>query len=197
MRMRSPRHLYRDRRGVSVIEFALLAPVLMMLLMGLGDLLYQPYVQAILDGAVQKAGRDSTLEENASDQRAIDDQVKAAVGSIAKDATFTSSRENYSAFALIKPEPIQDANGNGRLDSGECFDDINGNGTYDTNPARTGQGGADDVTRYTMRVIYTRSFPVAELLGFSPTMTIEASTLLKNQPYARQTVRSIPRVCLP
>jgi Flp pilus assembly protein TadG len=194
---RAPRRLYRDRRGVSVIEFALLAPVLMMLLMGLGDLLYQPYVQAILDGAVQKAGRDSTLEENASDQQAIDDQVKAAVGSLAQNATFTSTRESYSAFALIKPEPIQDGNGNGRLDSGDCFDDINGNGVYDTNPARSGQGGADDVTRYTMRVVYTRPFPVAELFGFSPTLTIESSTLLKNQPYARQTVRSIPRVCLP
>lgn len=185
-----------DRHGATVIEFAILAPVLILLLMGIGDLLYRPYVQAILEGAVQKAGRDSTLENNATDQSAIDDEVKAAVGMIAKNATFTASRENYAAFALIKPEPIYDSNGNGVLDRQECFDDINGNGVHDDNPARTGQGGADDVTRYTMRVVYPRPFPVMALLGWSPTQEIEASTLLKNQPYKRQTTMAVQRVCL-
>ncbi|MGN7159589.1 TadE/TadG family type IV pilus assembly protein [Sphingomonas sp. SAFR-052] len=186
-----------DRRGTTVIEFAILAPVLMLLVMGIGDLLYRPYVQAILDGAVQKAGRDSTLESSATDQSAIDDQVKAAIGMIAKDATFNSYRENYAAFALIKPEPIYDTNGNGMLDAQECFDDINGNGQYDRNPARTGQGGAEDVTRYTVRVVYTRPFPVMTLLGLPATQEIESSTLLKNQPYKRQNTPAVQRVCLP
>ncbi len=189
--------LRADRRGATIIEFALIIPVLMGLIMGLGDLMFQTYVQGILDGEMQKAGRDSSLEDNASGNSAIDEKVQTAIRLIAKDAKFYPTREYFASYALIKPEAIYDKNGNGMLDRGECFDDVNGNGVRDTNPSRTGQGGADDITRYTMRVVYTRPFPVAKLLGFSPTLEASATTLLKNQPYKNQTVFTIPKICLP
>lgn len=195
--MRRLAALRRDTRGATIIEFALIVPVVMGLIMGLGDLMFQTYVQAILDGEMQKAGRDSALEDNASGNSAIDDRVKAAIRLIAKDARFYPKRDYFASYALIKPEAIYDKNGNGLLDSKECFDDVNGNGIRDTDPTRTGQGGADDITRYTMRVVYTRPFPVARLLSFSPTMEVSSTTILKNQPYKNQTVFTIPKVCLP
>ncbi len=186
-----------DTRGATMLEFALLAPVLIGLIMGLGDLMFQTYVQAILDGEMQKAGRDSSLEDNASGNSAIDAKVQDAIRLIAKDAKFYPKRDYLASYALNKPEAIYDKNNNGILDRGECFDDVNGNGIRDLDPARSGQGGADDITRYTMRVVYTRPFPVAKLLGFSPTLEVSSTTLLKNQPYKNQTVFTIPKVCLP
>lgn len=157
--------LRRDRRGATIVEFALVAPVLLLVIMGLGDLLYQPYVQAVLDGALQKAGRDSALEDYLGRDRVLDERVEAMVRRVAPEARFRPERRSYASFALIKPETIYDKNGNGILDPKECFDDVNGNGRYDTDPGRTGQGGADDVTRYTMHVTYPRLFPLTGLAG--------------------------------
>lgn len=187
--------LCRNRRGVTVVEFAIVAPVMLITLMGLGDLLYQVYLQSILDGVIQKAGRDSALESNASNGDPLDDKVEAMVKKIAADATFRSERRSYSSFSLVKPENFTDGNGNGVRDAGECFDDVNGNGVWDADPGKLSQGGANDVTKYTMWVTYPRIFPVTRMFGWSATNTLTATTLLKNQPYKTQTIPKIKQVC--
>lgn len=190
------RRLASDRRGVTVIEFAIVAPVLCGLLMGLFDLMYQSYVQSILDGAMYKAGRDSALEANMANATEIDAKVVNMVSVLGPGMKFVPERRSYSSFLLVKPEHITDKNGNGRLDKGECFDDVNGNKQWDADPGRNSQGGANDVTRYTMRVTYTRLFPVAGLFGMSPTQTLVGETLLKNQPYRTQVTQPIASVCI-
>jgi Flp pilus assembly protein TadG len=187
--------LLADQRGVTVIEFAILAPVMMILLMGLGDMLYQSYAQAILNGELQKAARDSGIEGAGGNTTAIDAKVQTRILQIAPQATFVTSRKAYDTFSEVAPEPIFDTNGNNQLDPGECFTDENGNGVWDKDPGTTGQGGASAVTVYQMTATYPRLFPVAGLLGWSNTQTISATTLLKNQPYATQTTTADVKVC--
>lgn len=187
--------LVRDQRAATLVEFAILSPVMMTLLMGLGDVTYQVYLQSILDGAVQKAGRDSALEDSATDQSALDAKVWNAVKEIAKNATIVYDRKSYSTFALIKPEFFVDSNNDGVRQSSECFDDVNNNGKWDADPGRGSQGGANDVTRYTVTLTYPRIFPVSKLIGLPADNTLKSSTLLKNQPYKTQTVYNIPRIC--
>jgi Flp pilus assembly protein TadG len=189
------RALSRNSRGVTVVEFAIVAPVMMMLLMGLCDLAYQIYAQSILNGALQKAGRDATIQGAANNTSAIDDKVTNMVKKIAANATFTVTRQNYASFSVIKPEPFTDSNGNGIRNTGECYTDVNGNSQWDQDPGIAGQGGANDVTLYTMTVTYPRLFPVAGFLGWPSTQTISATTLLKNQPYAAQNVVVAKQVC--
>lgn len=189
------RKLTTDRRGATIVEFALITPAMMLLLMGLGDMLYQEYAQAVLNGAVQKAARDSGIEGGATQTATIDGKVIAMVQTVAKNATFVSSRKNYDTFTAVAPEPFTDTNGNGIRNAGECYSDINGNGQWDSDPGATGQGGANDVTLYTMTITYPRIFPVASLFGWSSTNTISAQTLLKNQPYAAQTVTTPATIC--
>lgn len=189
------RSLARDRRGATALEFAIVAPVMLLMIMGLGDTLYQVYVQSILNGALQKAARDSAIEGGASTTATIDASVIAMVRTIAPKASYTSVRESYSSFSNIAPEPFTDTNGNGVRDPGECFTDINGNGTWDANPGVAGQGGADDVTMYTFTVTYPRLFPLGALIGWSTNQTISSMSLLKNQPYATQTVTAPTTIC--
>lgn len=186
-----------DRRGVTALEFAMIVPVMLAMIMGLGELMYQAYAQSILEGAIQKAGRDSSLQGGADNAATIDQSVLDMVKTIAPGASFASTptRKNYDTFAAMKPEPFTDTNGNGVRDTKECFDDINGNGSYDTDPGVTGQGGANDVTLYTVQVSYPRLFPVASFFGASATQTITAKTFLKNQPYASQTVATVKNLC--
>lgn len=184
-----------DTRGATVVEFAFVIPVMMVLLMGLGELTYRAYAQSILTGSLQKAARDSGIEGGAASTDAIDEKVKVMVRKIAPDATFVSTRKNYDTFTAVAPEPFTDTNGNGIRDAGECFTDINGNKTWDADPGTSGQGGASEVTLYTMTVTYPRLFPVAKLLGWSGNGTLTATTLLKNQPYASQVTTTATTVC--
>lgn len=188
-----PRHLARDRRGSAVTEFALLAPVLVLLLLGSMDLGYQAYVRALLEGAIQKAGRDSGIE--GATTATIDDKVKAAIYPVAKNATFTFTRKSYKTFSYVSPERFTDTNGNGVRDSTECYDDVNGNQRWDADPGSEGQGGANDVTLYTVVATYPRLFPLARILGWPSTQSATADTLLKNQPYATQAIPAVVTRC--
>jgi len=195
MRARSILALRNDRRGAVLVEFALLTPVMLLMLMGLGDMLYQVYTQSILNGELQKAARDSGIEGGAASTSTIDAKVQTMVMKIAPGATFTSTRKSYDSFSEVAPEPFTDTNGNGVRDPGECFTDENGNGTWDQDPGAAGQGGASAVTVYTMTATYPRLFPVAGLFGWPTTQTVSATTLLKNQPYATQTTTANVTVC--
>lgn len=189
------RSLRRDSRGVTAVEFALVSPVMFLGIMGLSDLAYRGYAQAILEGAVQKAGRDAAIQGGANRTVALDDAVLAEVKRISNSATYTSSRRSYDNFATVGPERFTDSNNNGRRDARECFDDINGNGIWDSDPGTTGQGGANDITLYRIEVTYNRIFPLGRMLGWGSTQTIAAQTLLKNQPYATQSVNTVTTIC--
>ncbi|AJP71503.1 TadE/TadG family type IV pilus assembly protein [Sphingomonas hengshuiensis] len=185
--------LRADRRGAAVVEFALLAPVLFLLVMGSMDIGYQAYVRALLEGAIQKAGRDSGIE--GATTSTIDNGVSAAIYPVAKNATFTFTRKSYKTFGYVSPERFTDTNGNGVRDSTECYDDVNGNLQWDADPGTTGQGGANDVTLYTVTATYPRLFPMTRLIGWSSTQTATAKTLLKNQPYATQAIPAVVTRC--
>ena len=189
------RRLCKSSSGNTIIEFAIIAPTMMIVIMGIGDVLYQSYVQSILTGAVQKAGRDSAIQGGAQQTSTIDAKVSAIVGTIAKNATYSSTRLSYASYASTAPEPFVDTNNNGIRDPGECYTDVNANGQWDSNPSVSGQGGASDTTIYTMTMVYPRLFPVAGLIGMSSTQTLSAKTLLKNQPYASQTVTAPATIC--
>lgn len=189
------RRLWRDRRGNAITEFGLLAPVMLALFMGLSDVLYQAYLQSVLNGAVQKAGRDSGIEGGANNTTAIDAKVQTSVRQLARSATFSSSRKSYDSFTEVAPEPFIDTNGNGTRETGECYTDQNANRTWDSDPGTTGQGGANAVALYTMTVTYPRLFPIMRFFGVSNTQTISSSTLLKNQPYSTQSTTAEATVC--
>lgn len=181
------RCLAQDERGATIVEFALVAPVLVTLLMGLFDTGYNLYAASILQGAIQKAARDSTIE--GATPASLDAKVSQAVHRVVPNATLEFDREHYSSFSDIgTPEDFTDLNGDGVCDDGEPYEDANGNGTWDTDRGRTGQGGARDAVLYTVKVSYPHAFPVGMLIGLSKIENLQSSTVLRNQPYSDQTV---------
>ncbi|HEX5183141.1 MAG TPA: TadE/TadG family type IV pilus assembly protein [Allosphingosinicella sp.] len=197
-RLRLPTaRIVRDESAVTIIEFGIVAPVMLLMLMGFFDLAHTEYSRSVLQGAMQMAARSSTLESGLSSSAAIDtaveNQVKRVVGSA---ATFTVSRLSYTDFGDVgKPEPYTDTNGNGQYDRGECYEDDNGNGQWDSDMGAAGQGGADDAVLYTVTASYKRMFPMARLLGWPANQTITASTVLRNQPYDSQSNSAPPTIC--
>ncbi|NJR79043.1 TadE/TadG family type IV pilus assembly protein [Sphingomonas corticis] len=179
------------RRGVAAVEFALVAPVLCLALVGAFDLGQGLYLQASLQGVMQKAGRDSALETASEQQQArLDKHVRSAIIMLTgPGAKIDLTRRSYRTFgdaARARPEEWTDTNGNGRCDANEPFVDANANGSWDSDGSRKDQGGAKDKTLYTAVVTYRRLFPIANFINVSPNVTMMARTVLQNQPYSDQ-----------
>lgn len=190
------RTLPRDTAGAAMVEFAIIAPVLLMLLFGTLEFGLNVYLRSVLEGAMQQAGRNSSLQTAQTGQSGIDAAITTQMHNILPNATVAFQRQNYANFAAVgRPEDFTDSNGNGVHDTGECFQDINANATWDADAGRTGIGGANDVVEYTATVSYESWIPVASALGISPTTSIQAKTLLRNQPFATQPSWSTVQVC--
>ena len=181
------RRLRGESRGVAAVEFALVAPALLLTIMGIFDLGYNIYAATMVQGAIQRAARDSTIE--GADQRLaqIDEAVARAVHHVVPRATIAFSRRAYADFADVsRPEDFTDTDRNGLCDNGEPFEDANRSGTWDDDRGASGSGGARDAVLYTVNVTYARGFPMASLIGLPETVTTTAATVLRNQPYKLQ-----------
>lgn len=173
------------RDGVTAIEFGILAPVFLLLMLGTFDIGQMIYGRAILNGAVQQAARSSSLETaNTTD---ADQKVREAILPILPGATMTSERVSYYDFADIgRPEAWDDSNNNAICDNGESYTDENGNGMWDSDVGTSGNGGAGDVVLYTVNISYVPTFPVPFLNNQDGRRTFTATAVKKNQPFADQ-----------
>lgn len=179
--------LAADCAGASLVEFALVAPVLLVTVMGLFDLGYTMYTNSMLQGAIHKAARDSTIEGAEARAADIDKKVEGAVRGVVYHAELGFDRKSYASFSdVARPEDYSDIDMDGDCNNGEPFEDANGNGTWDPDRGSAGQGGARDAVLYTVTVTYDRPFPIASLIGQDNTFTLKSQTVLRNQPYGAQ-----------
>ncbi len=183
--------LQRDERGSAAIEFAIVAPVMLLLIFGAFDFSHTLWTQAQLQGVVQKTARDSTLEtSDVTEQAILDAKIRAQATALRNDANIDISRRYYRTFsdaAAAQAEAWTDTNGNGRCDASEPYQDENRNSTWDADGADAGQGGAKDAVVYKVTMTYPRILPMPKFLGTGATTTkLVATTVLKNQPYGDQ-----------
>lgn len=193
--MTSGRPLLHDGRGVSTVEFALIAPVMLMTLFGLFDLGHGMYTKALLEGTIEKAARNSAIE--GATTGALDTRVTNAVRQIAPGSTLSFARKTYTDFSNVRqPEDWTDSNSNGACDNGEPFEDANQNGSWDSDRGRNGNGGARDAVLYKVTVSYPRIMPIGRLIGQSNTTTMTAVAILRNQPFGLQATPAAVGNCI-
>lgn len=189
--IRSIRRLMKGDAGTAITEFGLIAPVFLLMLLGSMDLAHTIYIQGVLQGVVQKAARDSTLESGkATDtqtaiNRSIEDQVKRLAANARVDI-IRRSFYDYTKAAQAVAEPYNDNNGNGRCDADEPFQDNNANGVRDADGGSEGQGGTQDAVVLVVNVAYPRLFPMDKMIGLPGTVNLTAKTVLTNQPYGKK-----------
>jgi Flp pilus assembly protein TadG len=192
------RHLRRDERGSHIVEFAIVAPVLLTMMMALFEITYRQYAIVMLQGALQKAARDGSLESggNAGADAALDAAVRdnfKRINSNLPNSAFTFTRRNFMNFTNAgEMEPSTGPSGRCAPPSGSTtytYVDTNNSNSWDDG-ALSGQGGASDVISYTVRVEFPNMFPVTGLLGWTDSTAMSATTLLRNQPYNLQAART-------
>lgn len=188
----APHRISPDQRGAAAVEFALVAPVLLMLVFGIFDVGHNMYTSSMLQGSIQQAARRATIQ--GSDDATLDALVTQAVHSVSPYATLEFSRTAYTNFSDIsRPEDFTDIDSDGTCNNGEAYEDTNGNGTWDVDRGVEGQGSARDAVLYRVTTTYRRLFPVAQFIpGQTDDFTLETQTVLRNQPFSLQAMDAAP-----
>jgi Flp pilus assembly protein TadG len=183
-----PARLGRDASGVTIVEFAIVLPVLCLLLLGLLDLGYRSYATSMVQGALHDASRMATVGNYTLAQ--IDTRVKARLANFARSSTVTTSTTSYYDFSGVAQAEkiVGDTAPLNTYNAGDCFEDANGSNTYDTDRGRNSTGGADDIVRYQITISFPRIIPLGGFLGWGNTQTITQNTVLRNQPFAGRAI---------
>jgi Flp pilus assembly protein TadG len=166
-----------------MMEFVIVAPVLLLMIVGGLGVGHTMYVKSVLDGEMQKAARDTSLEDAAGDARraVIQDRVRTQVRQVIKDARVDFEMRSFHDYrnAANRVEEYTDSNHDGKCNSGESYVDANNNGSWDLKGGSDTVGGSKDVVLLSATVSYPSFLPYGQNSG---DMKIVSSTLLRNQP---------------
>lgn len=96
----------QNEDGISAVEFGLIAPVAIMMIMGVMDIGHNYYVRIVTNGAMQEAARSVSLESASSivKQQLIDLKVNEAIKTIIPTAKPVNEDQNF-----IEKEPPEGA----------------------------------------------------------------------------------------
>ncbi len=180
------RSLVGDTEGATIVEFAIVAPLFMVLLLGIMDVGQMVYGKSVLAGAVRKAARDSSLETRNTTE--ADAMVVDMIRPVLPGVTITTTRKSYYDFSDIdRPEKWNDSNKNGRCDNSETYTDENRNAQWDEDVGQAGSdGGASDVVVYTVNASFEPVFKVPFLPKLWNNRTLSSTAVTRNQPFTTQ-----------
>jgi Flp pilus assembly protein TadG len=195
MRLLVSSALRRDAKGATIVEFALILPVMCMMLLGTLDLGYRSYVGSVVQGTLHDAARMATVGGVTTAQ--IQTFVQNRLQAFSRNATITTTTRSYSDHSGVKvPETItQDTAPFGVYNPGDCFLDTNGNGSWDADRGRGGTGGSEDVVYFEVTMTYPHIVPVGRLFGWSSNVTTTQNTVLRNQPFAARNNTPAATIC--
>jgi Flp pilus assembly protein TadG len=180
--------LARGRRGVTAVEFALIAPVCFTLVCGFIDISMIMFISNVMEGGLREASRYAITgytEAGKTREERIAEIVKDHSYNLIKQEDITITYKVYPSFGDVgKPEPFVDQNANGQYDTGEPFTDINNNGQWDADMGKAGVGGPGDIVAYTVSYNWTLWTPlVKQLWPNNGIITMSATVAVRNEPY--------------
>lgn len=180
--------LKRRCDGVAAIEFAFIAPVLVLLTVGTMEVSMIFFGNALLEGGVRESARfglTGAMPPTGTREDHVVDLVNAHGASVVNITTANVTTLVYPNFTSIgEPEPYTDDNGNGTYDTGEPFTDINCNSNWDADMGRAGLGSGGEVVIYVVNydmpmmtgVLYT-------MIGQAGKVPLTASVTVRNEPF--------------
>lgn len=173
-------------KGVTAIEFAFIAPVLLMVIMGTMEIALMMYAQNMMEGSAflgSRTGKTGYVEEGMTQEETILQTINNRAGILLDTDNINITSKSYSEFGDVgQPEPFVDTNENGVRDYGENYTDINGDGEYSEDMGVEGYGLAVEITMYTITYDWPIFSPLLQPF-FGASKTLTATTVVKNEPY--------------
>jgi Flp pilus assembly pilin Flp len=180
---------WRDRRGVSAVEFAIMGPVLILIVTGIMEVSMVLAVSSLIEGGLRDAARFG-ITGYVPPGSTREAQIKAIIGSATVGLVDMSKAEIqtlvYPSFGDIgQPEPWDDQNSNGVYDVGEPYTDINSNGQWDPDMGAAGLGGPGEIVLYKIKYDLGLMTPLLTPImgGADGKVSLRASIAVRNEPY--------------
>ena len=185
MRRNPLRRLASDRRGDAVVQFAMITPALLLLIVGSFEVAIMLFVSGTMESAVLAASRygiTGFTEDGVSREQRIREIIEErTLGFVDLDQAEIRTLV-YASFENIgQPEPFTDENGNGSHDAGEPFNDVNGNGDWDDDMGAAGLGGPGDIVLYDIE--YETGAITHLLEPIFGRVVHRASVAVRNEPF--------------
>ncbi len=177
--------LVRCDSGVTTLEFALIAPVFLLMVMGIIEFAMIMFTAVVLESATNETsrlGKTGYIAPGSTRQQEIINNVISHTTGLLDPNKITVSTEVYANFNNIgQPEPCLTQKCGGGV-AGTDYVDVNGNGHWDQDMGAAGLGNAGDVVVYTVSYPWSIMTPIVSAV-IGNTLTLTARTVVRNEPY--------------
>lgn len=191
-----------DDRGVAIVEFALVMPILLLMTFGAIEIGMIMAVQSTLEGGLKEASRYGITGQTPSDTTRIEKIRKLlefhTLG-LVKMSEATFSVKTYASFSGVgQPEPFVDSAEGDPEDPNPChnnkydppstgcvetFTDLDGDGSWDADVGTDGAGMGGEVVSYSVEVPWHVMTPfVGPLMAPGGTIPLRATIVVRNEP---------------
>ena len=177
----------KHQEGATAIEFAIIAPVLLLIMFGIIEFSMAMFTQSIMEGATtltSRLGKTGYSDQGVSREDTIRNALQARAGIFLDPTKITITSKFYGQFDQIgDAEPYIDKNHNNRYDTGETYTDVNGNGHWDADMGEQGYGDANDIVVYTVTYPWKIMTPIMKPFFTNGILNLRSVAVVKNEPY--------------
>ncbi len=183
-RWRRLRDLWRNQRGATAIEFAIVSMPVIYMMVGIIEFSVAMTVANSLEAATNlssRLGKTGYVEDQLTQKETIRDEIERRVGPLIDMSKLVITTTAYQDFEdLDTPDPWNDDDGDGEVDPGE-WTDMNGNGFCD---GCSGLGGGENVAIYKISYPWKIMTPlISAIVGDNGIIELSAYSVVKNEPY--------------
>jgi hypothetical protein len=181
------KRLSADEKATTALEFALVAPILFILIFAILEITGVMLASAVLESAVRVASRagitgytPAGMTRDAYVQQVVRDNLQYLNSGNLQFQTLV-----YDSYSNIgQPEPYTDSNHNGVYNVGEPYTDVNANGQWDLDMGASGSGGAGAIVVYKVTYPWRIITPLlSRFFSSNGQFDITASMVVRNEPY--------------
>lgn len=182
------RRFRKSESGVTAIEFAIVAPILMLLTCGVFEVSLLMASLVSLEGGLKEASRYGITGQTPN-VGTREQEIKAILAKhtlkMIDLSKATIDIKTFSSFSTAQDgEPYADANGNEMYDVGEPYSDLNCDGTRNGpgELASDSAGQPGQVVQYTVNFDWNVITPLIATLWGKDSFPMSASIIVKNEP---------------
>lgn len=187
MLFKNHKNITRCAEGVTMIEFAIIAPVMFLLLIGFIELSLIFTTYLVLEGATtvgSRIGRTGYTESGSSREDYIRSEIIRLSAGLIDSRRIVIQELAYDNFNNIgKPEPCTTPGDTAPCPNG--YVDVNHNGQWDADQGVENAGGRSDVVLYRVSYPWTVFTPLMNIIigDVSGQITITATATVKNERF--------------
>lgn len=181
------RQLARRQDGVTAVEFAMIAPVFILFVMGIIEFSLIMFVSMVMESATDdtaRLGKTGFVAGGTTRQAEIIADVNNRTAGLLDPAQIAVTTQVYANFDNVgQPEPcISPPTPPCGGTPGVNFTDVNGNGQWDADMGAAGLGNPGDIVVYTVTYPWPIVTPVMRAF-LGNTYRITARSVVRNEPY--------------